>query len=94
MGFLRTHHSYSRIDNEDAEERRHLKARFLIDKVLEEAESEQRRRSSSKLKVCRLKRRIGLRLKRLRVFISRTRLCVHRQVMKQFRHLRLLRVTN
>ncbi|THU53920.1 hypothetical protein C4D60_Mb10t19480 [Musa balbisiana] len=78
MGFLRSHCSYSRVDKEDPEERQHLKARFLIYRTLEEADTRQRR-SSSRLRACRSKRKIGLKLKRLRVAISRARRCVHRQ---------------
>ncbi|WOL04924.1 hypothetical protein Cni_G13647 [Canna indica] len=88
-----THCPYSRVDKEDSEEMQHLKARFLIYKVLEEADRDQKRRTASKLRVCRLKRKIGLRLKRIRVVISRARLCVCRNVVKQFRYLKLFLVT-
>ncbi|WOK91860.1 hypothetical protein Cni_G00551 [Canna indica] len=94
MSFLRTQYSYSRVDKEDPEERQHLMARFLIHKILEEAGTQQRIRSSSKLRVCRMKRKIGLRLKRLRIAISKTRLCLCHQVMKQIRHLKLVLVAN
>ncbi|CAL9058202.1 unnamed protein product [Musa banksii] len=92
MGFLRSHCSYSRVDKEDPEERQHLKARFLIYRTLEEADTRQRR-SSSRLRACRSKRKIGLKLKRLRVPFSRARRCVYRQVVKRFRHLNLFLVT-
>ncbi|CAL9178176.1 unnamed protein product [Musa hybrid cultivar] len=90
--FLRSHCSYSRVDKEDPEERQHLKARFLIYRTMEEADTRQRR-SSSRLRACRSKRKIGLKLKRLRVAISRARRCVYRQVIKRFRHLNLFLVT-
>ncbi|KAG6475551.1 hypothetical protein ZIOFF_064779 [Zingiber officinale] len=81
--------SYSRIEKEDPEDVRHLKARFLIYKILKEADERSRRRPpcASKLRACRLRRsKIGIKLKRLRV-------AVLRQVMEQIRHLKLLLVT-
>ncbi|RWW24349.1 hypothetical protein BHE74_00012282 [Ensete ventricosum] len=88
MGFLRSHCSYSRVDKEDPEERQHLKARFLIHRTLEEADTRQRR-SSSRLRACGSKKKIGLKLKRLRVVISSARICAYWQVIKRFRHLNL-----
>lgn len=94
MGLLRGQFSYSRVNKEDPEDKQHLKARFLIHKMLEEAEMQQMRRSASRLRLCRVKRKIGLRLKRLSIAISKARLSFCRQVRKQFRHLRLVLITN
>lgn len=80
-------YSYSRIEEGDPEEVQHLKARFLIYKVLEEADRRRggRRAScSSRLRACRSKRsKIGAKLKRLRVTVSK-------QVTRQISNLKLL----
>lgn len=90
MGVLRAHFSYAKLNKEDPEEMQHLKASFLIHKMLEEAEAQQRRSNSARLRVFRVKRKIGVRLRRLRVAISKARLCVCYQTLKQLRHLKLV----
>nr|GME10938.1 Rhodanese-like domain-containing protein [Ipomoea batatas] len=73
----RRSHGYAKMEAEDPEETSHRRAQFLIYKSLQKADSlTQRRRSPSssclKLRVFRLKIRIGRRLKRLRKSISLT----------------------
>ncbi|XP_059442230.1 uncharacterized protein LOC132174615 [Corylus avellana] len=65
MALLRRQYAYSKIDNEDPEEKRHRLAQLLIQKVLLQADS---RKSPSvlRIRICRLKVKIGRRLKKLR----------------------------
>ncbi|KAG6515024.1 hypothetical protein ZIOFF_025402 [Zingiber officinale] len=85
------HFPYAKLDKEDPEEMQRLKARFLIYKILEEAGTQQRRSYSSRMRVCRMKRKIGVRLRRLRVAIAKTRHFLCYQILK---HLKPVLVTN
>jgi hypothetical protein len=80
--------AYGKLDKMDAEEARHIKAQFLIHKVLEEATSlssaARSRRPPTAL--VRVKVRIGVRLKKLRLAIRGIRLRARRAVQ---RHLSL-----
>ncbi|KAB8731801.1 hypothetical protein FH972_026439 [Carpinus fangiana] len=65
MALLSRQYAYSKIENEDPEEKRHRLAQLLIQKVLLQADS---RKSPSvlRIRICRLKVKIGRRLKKLR----------------------------
>lgn len=65
MGFLRTQFSYSRIEEEDPEELEHRKARFLIYKVLDEADARQKRKQIWRSKLQNIKRKISSGLKKI-----------------------------
>ncbi|KAB1199504.1 hypothetical protein CJ030_MR0G022797 [Morella rubra] len=84
MALLRGHYAYSTLDNEDPEEKKHRQAQFLINKVLLQADT-RRRPSFLRIRICKLKVKIGKRLKKLRksmVFcISAARGGVYKQVM-------------
>nr|CAB3458098.1 unnamed protein product [Digitaria exilis] len=69
--------AYAKVDKLDAEEARHLRAQYLIHKVLEEKSPAVRSRPPS---LARVKARIGVRLKKLRLTVRSVR-----------RHLRNLR---
>ncbi|XP_010276071.1 PREDICTED: uncharacterized protein LOC104610913 [Nelumbo nucifera] len=83
MSLPRRPYAYSKMEREEPEERIHRRAQFLIYKVLEQADS-RRSEWSLRVRVCRLKVKIGKRLKRLRktmlFTISAARTCVYRQV--------------
>ena len=61
-------YNYSKIEKEDVEEKKHRRAQFLIYKVLEEAEADYigrtKRRSWLRIRVSKLKVKIGNRLRR------------------------------
>jgi hypothetical protein len=80
----RSSYGYSEIDNEDPEEKKHQLAQFLIQKVLLQADS-RRRSSVLRIRICRLKVKIGRRLKKLRksmMFgISAARVGAHKRVI-------------
>lgn len=84
---MRRNGSYSKLKKEDPDETRHRRAQFLIYKVMEEADVVVRRRSSKgcllRVKLCRLKVKIGKRLKRFRK-------CVGVKIMSPFRQLKRL----
>ncbi|XP_010278705.1 PREDICTED: uncharacterized protein LOC104612816 [Nelumbo nucifera] len=80
-------YAYSKLEIEDPEERKHRRAQFLINKILEQADT-RRRQSSLRVRICRLKVKIGKRFKRLRktmlLTISTARASLYRQVLRQF----------
>ncbi|WOK91859.1 hypothetical protein Cni_G00550 [Canna indica] len=83
MNLLRSY-SYSRLEKEDPEERRHRKAQFLIYKVLEQAECHRRRKQTlARVVISRFRLKIGLRLKKLG--IRRSRVCVGEKLTKQLK---------
>lgn len=65
MSSLGKVYSYSRMDIEDPEEQNHRHAQFLIGKVLKRADHP-RKPWFMRLRLCRLKIKMGKRLKRLR----------------------------
>ncbi|KAI6704508.1 hypothetical protein NL676_007470 [Syzygium grande] len=93
MALLKKPYAYARMDFEDPEEKKHRKAQFLIYKVLERADA-RRRPSLLRVKLCRLKVKIGQRLKksrkRMALMISKVRLAVYKQLMSQLRSLEAL----
>ena len=88
MALSRRPYGYSKMDKEDPEEVIHRRALFLIYKVLEQADS-RRRPSCSRIRICKLKVKIGNRLRRLRKRImssvSAARVGFHGHVMVQLK---------
>ncbi|KAF8409553.1 hypothetical protein HHK36_005631 [Tetracentron sinense] len=86
MSLLRRPYAYSKMEIEDPEERTHRRAQFLIYKVMQQADS-RRRPSSLRVKICKLKVKIGKRLKRLRksmsVTISVAKVDVYKQAISR-----------
>ncbi|KAG4199807.1 hypothetical protein ERO13_A05G169600v2 [Gossypium hirsutum] len=93
MVILRRSNGYSKVDKEDPEEIIHRRAQFLIHKVLERADC-RRKPSFLRIRLCRLKVKIGRRLKKLRksalVSISAARTGVYKQVIDQLKTWRRL----
>ncbi|XP_057962101.1 uncharacterized protein LOC131153668 [Malania oleifera] len=99
MNVLNRPYAYSKMDSEDPEERKHRRAQFLIYKALKKADVCRRRPSCLRVRICRLKIKIGRRLKRLRgsvllsMSIAKARL--QRQVSSRLKAIkRLLRSGN
>ncbi|XP_066392661.1 uncharacterized protein [Miscanthus floridulus] len=84
--------AYGKLDKMDAAEARHIKAQFLIHKVLEEATSSSSTARSRRppTALVRVKARIGVRLKKLRLAIRGIRVCARRAVQRHLRNLRRL----
>ncbi|KAK3188363.1 hypothetical protein Dsin_027924 [Dipteronia sinensis] len=88
MTILSRQSNYTKLDKEDPEEVQRRKAQFLIYKVMEQADSNipspRKRRPSSflRLRLCRLKVKIG---KRLKKSISTARIAFHKQVSTQLK---------
>ncbi|KAM1320289.1 hypothetical protein ACFX14_005348 [Malus domestica] len=79
---------YSKLDKEDPEDVNHRRAQFLIYKVLLQAEM-RRRPSNLRIRIRKLKVKIGRRLKKLRksmlLGISAVRVCVYKRVFNQLK---------
>ncbi|OWM83456.1 uncharacterized protein LOC116205953 [Punica granatum] len=99
MGHVRGPFAYKKMETEDPDERNHRRAQFLIYKVLERADAEARQSSTRAnyflgVRFCKLKVKIGKRLKRLRkrmfMMIWKARVAVYKQIMKQLRNLKTL----
>ncbi|KAG2688271.1 hypothetical protein I3760_09G087500 [Carya illinoinensis] len=77
-------YAYSKLDLEDPEEKKHRQAQFLIHKVLFQADN-LRRQSFLRIRICKLKVKIGKRLKKLRksvlLGISAARVGVYKRVI-------------
>ncbi|GLU23296.1 hypothetical protein SLE2022_393160 [Rubroshorea leprosula] len=85
-------YAYSRVDNEDPDEKIHRRAQFLIYKVLEQADS-RRKPSFLRIRLCRLKVKIGRKLKLRKsmvVSFCAARVRVHKKILKQLKAWRLL----
>ncbi|XP_042477741.1 uncharacterized protein LOC122059115 [Macadamia integrifolia] len=100
MSLLRNRpYAYSKVEREDPDEIAHRRAQFLIYKVLEQAadtHSRSRWPSALRVRICKLKVKIGKRLKTMRktIFpnISKGRISLYRKTMAQVKTLnRLLR---
>ncbi|PPR99130.1 hypothetical protein GOBAR_AA21541 [Gossypium barbadense] len=93
MSVLNRSYSYSKVNKEDPDEIIHRRAQFLIYKVLEQADS-RRKPSFFRIKLCRLKLKIGRKLKKLKktamVSISGLRVDVYKQVFNQLKTWRRL----
>lgn len=79
--------AYAKVDKVDAEEARHLRAQYLIHKVLEEKSPAARSRPPA---LARVKARIGVRLKKLRLAVRSVRVRACRTLQRHFRNLRRL----
>lgn len=84
MTFMRSSYGYSKMEKEDPEEVNHRRAQFLIYKVMEQADS-RRKSSFLRVRICRLRVKIGRRLKRLRKSITAAKVGVYRQVLVQLK---------
>lgn len=88
MALSRKTYSYSKMDKEDPEELIHRRAQFLIYKVMEQANS-RRKSSCLRIKISKLKVKIGRRLRRLRKKImssvSAARVGIHGHVVSQLK---------
>ncbi|KAF5474781.1 hypothetical protein F2P56_006645 [Juglans regia] len=77
-------YAYSKLDHEDPEEKKHRQAQFLIHKVLFQGDN-LRRPSFLRIRICKLKVKIGKRLKKLRksvlLGISAARVGVYKRVI-------------
>ncbi|KAA8520057.1 hypothetical protein F0562_014269 [Nyssa sinensis] len=86
-------YAYSKLETEDPEETRHLRAQFLIYKVLEQADS-RRRQSCLRVRICKLKIKIGKRLKKLRrtmlSTMSAAKVRIYKQAISQLKTLKRL----
>ncbi|KGN49119.1 hypothetical protein Csa_003853 [Cucumis sativus] len=84
---------YCKVDKEDPEEIIHRRAQFLINKVLERADS-MGKPSYLRIRIRRLKVRFGRRLKRLKKSamgsISTLKIGVYKQVITQIRNCKSL----
>ncbi|KAL4291271.1 hypothetical protein GQ457_14G010880 [Hibiscus cannabinus] len=93
MPVLKRSNGYSKVNKEDPDEIIHRRAQFLIYKVMEQADS-RRKSSSIRIRPCRLKLKIGGKLKKLRkaalVSVSGLRIGVYRQVLNQLKTWRRL----
>ncbi|ONM57734.1 hypothetical protein ZEAMMB73_Zm00001d021630 [Zea mays] len=72
--------AYDRLDKKDAEEARHVRAQFLIHKVLNDPTPSSSSRAA----------RVGVRLKKLRLAIRGVRARARRAVQRHLRNLRRL----
>ncbi|CAN6211778.1 unnamed protein product [Urochloa humidicola] len=79
--------AYAKVEKVDAEEARHLRAQYLIQKVLEEKSPAARSRP---LAMARVKARIGVRLKKLRLAARSVRVRACRTLQRHLRNLRRL----
>ncbi|KAL7212153.1 hypothetical protein ACSBR2_014926 [Camellia fascicularis] len=88
MALMSRPYAYSKMEREDPEEIKHRRAQFLIYKALEKVDS-QRRPSWLRVRICKLKIKIGKRLKRLRksmlLSMSRAKNGVCKQVICQWK---------
>lgn len=90
---LRKRYAYSMIDQEDLEEIKHRQAQFLIQKILLQADN-RRKPSFLRIRMCKLRVRIGRRLKKLRksmlLGISVARVRLYKQVINRMKTWRRL----
>ncbi|KAK2447816.1 hypothetical protein QL285_007142 [Trifolium repens] len=88
MALSRKQYSYSKMDKEDPQELIHRRAQFLIYKVLEQANS-RRKSSCLRIRISKLKVKIGNKLRRLRKKImssvSSARIGIHGHVVSQLK---------
>ncbi|KAK6932318.1 hypothetical protein RJ641_001942 [Dillenia turbinata] len=88
MTLLKKPYGYTKMEVEDPEEVMHRRAQFLIYKVLEQADA-RRRPSTLRVRICRLRVKIGKRLKRLRKSMSSdlslAKLSVYRKALRQLK---------
>ncbi|CAL5083239.1 unnamed protein product [Urochloa decumbens] len=88
--------AYAKVEKMDAEEARHVRAQYLIHKVLEEASASASAarppapRTRRPPALARVTTRIGVRLKKLRLAIRGVRVRARRAVRRHLRNLRRL----
>ncbi|KAH7858087.1 hypothetical protein Vadar_019834 [Vaccinium darrowii] len=82
MALLSRSYAYSKLEREDPEEAKHRLAQFLIYKALEKVDSRSRQ-SCFRVRVCKLKTKMGKRLKRLRKAMLLTMSSAKRGLYKQ-----------
>ncbi|XP_061347830.1 uncharacterized protein LOC133293300 [Gastrolobium bilobum] len=84
----RSYAAYSKMDKEDPQEIIHRRAQFLIYKLLEQADSRSKQ-SCLRIRISKLKVKIGNRLRKLRKRImsgvSAARVGIHGHVMSQMK---------
>ncbi|KAI4365052.1 hypothetical protein MLD38_021072 [Melastoma candidum] len=96
MALLNRQFAYAKIEAEDPEEIKHRKAQFLIWKTLEKADaiSRTRRGSSLQVRLCRLKVKIGKRLKKPRkraaAMFAAARVALVKRISHQVKYLESL----
>ena len=78
--------SYAKVEKVDAGEARHLRAQYLIHKVLEEKSPAARSRPPA-LALARVRTRIGVRLKKMRLAIRSVRVRACRTLQRHLRNL-------
>ena len=76
--------SYAKVEKVDAEEARHIRAQYLIHKVLEEKSPAARSRPPA---LARVRTRIGVRLKKMRLAIRSVRVRACRTLQRHLRNL-------
>ncbi|KAK8524337.1 hypothetical protein V6N13_015363 [Hibiscus sabdariffa] len=88
MGVLKRSYGYSKVDKEDPDEIIHRRAQFLIYKALEQADS-RRKPSFVRIRLCRLKLKMGRKLKKLRkaamASVCGLRIWVYKLVLNQLK---------
>ncbi|XP_047313503.1 uncharacterized protein LOC124916782 [Impatiens glandulifera] len=94
MGMMsKSEYGYSRMEKEDPEDVKHRTAQFLIYKNLAQADS-RRRPSTLRIRITKLKVKIGKRLKKLRMTLSfaasAAKRGLYRQVLCQLKTWKLL----
>ncbi|KAE8670593.1 Detected protein of confused Function [Hibiscus syriacus] len=93
MAVLKRSYGYSKVDKEDPDEIIHRRAQFLIFKALEKVDS-RRKPSFIPIRLCRLKVKIGRKLKKLRkaamVSVSGLRIGAYEHVLHQLKTRRRL----
>ena len=87
MALSRRLHGYSKLDEEDPEEKMHRRAQFLIYKVLEKADSS-RKPSCVRIRIFKLKVNMGNILRRIKKRIFSGGAGFHAQVMDQVKALK------
>ncbi|KAL5714510.1 hypothetical protein ACHQM5_016459 [Ranunculus cassubicifolius] len=93
MSFVKRSNGYTKMDKEDPEDVTHLRAQFLVYKVMEGADS-RRRQSRLGVIICKLKIKIGRGFKRLKKKISFgvpvARVGLSKQLMNKLMNLKCL----
>ncbi|CAL0301169.1 unnamed protein product [Lupinus luteus] len=88
MALSKRPYSYSKMDKEDPEDVIHRRAQFLIYKVLEQANSP-RKQSCLRIRISKLKVKIGNKLRRFRkrimATVSAVRVCFHGHATTQLK---------
>ncbi|KAG6594658.1 hypothetical protein SDJN03_11211, partial [Cucurbita argyrosperma subsp. sororia] len=80
---------YSKVDKEDPDEIIHRRAQFIINKVLERADS-MGKASYLRIRIRRLRVRFGRRLKKLKKSICNVKISVYKQIICQIRNCKSL----